>query len=177
MRLTDALIGLLAAMSVFVAAVFWQGDVLSWWGPYLPLGFGLTALLVMSWRRLAAPKGVVVGLPSEQVGHELREGLDEAGYVVLRCGGPTSRPCPVLEGRPCPVHWNPMAAVIFEVDGYAGPEPPCRLGLGVPALTVEEASAEGAQVVDGEGSVGWQRGTTELVRTLDVLLTPELADF
>ncbi len=136
MRWFDEYLGLLAAASLFGAAVLWAAGT-----PVAAqvafLGLSAASLAIMAWRVVRTPRVLLVGEPPGRPRYRLREALDDAGYGLRVCAGPEERPCPVLQGKPCPVRGRPRAALILRRPGDRGPLPPCGEALGVRIGTVE----------------------------------------
>lgn len=49
-------------------------------------------------------------------GHDLEQGLLEAGFRLSRCEGPGRTRCPILEGKPCPIRDRSDVAIVH-IDG------------------------------------------------------------
>jgi len=119
-----------------------------------------------------APALIVVGERSGERLESLHRALDRAGYGVEICPGPENSPCPAEFGRPCPAHGRPIAALVIRHPDQADPLPPCGRALQVAELAVEEASDREPELEGGYGRIGIERGTSEVLGTLDRLLMP-----
>lgn len=139
MRWSDLYLGLMAATFGFGAVVGWTAGMSS-----LAVGGFLAAtagfLILMAYRATHTQQVVLVGDPGEDRSFDLQWTLDNAGFAVRSCVGPANRPCPVLEGKDCPIGGHPVAAVVRIPVNYAGPAAPCARGLGVPMLEVHEVA-------------------------------------
>ena len=74
-----------------------------------------------------------MGERAEEALEPLRRELREDGFVLETCPGPESSACPVVSGRPCPAHGDPVAAVVIKTSGRLGrgrsaPSTPPSLG-------------------------------------------------
>jgi hypothetical protein len=136
MRRVPDLILYLAVFVLFGSVLLWVQSA-DW--PVIVFGGGaalvLLALAAVAGRRRPV---LLVGEASERV-TAIGAALQEEGYDVCSCAGPSNRPCPVLRGRPCPLDERPMAAVICHEDGqlYA----PCGAEFWVPFVVVEDRLA------------------------------------
>lgn len=173
MRVHDALLGIVAATLGFgavvlgVAGVHWAGVTL------LAACAGLLAL-VMFGRAIVTPRVLVVGDPDGGWGRRrlgaLEQALEDAGFGVCTCPGPSHRQCPVLAGRPCPVRVGASAVVVAHPAAYTGPVPRCGQALGLPELRIEDASPLPPRVAGQEGEMGSERGVTDAVATVKALI-------
>jgi hypothetical protein len=133
MRRVPDLILYLAVFVLFGSVLLWVQSA-DW--PVIVFGGGaalvLLALAAVAGRRRPV---LLVGEASERV-TAIGAALQEEGYDVCSCAGPSNRPCPVLRGRPCPLDERPMAAVICHEDGrlYA----PCGVEFRIPFVVAEE---------------------------------------
>lgn len=119
-----------------------------------------------------APALILVGERSGERLEPLHRALGQAGYDVEVCPGPENSPCPAAHGRPCPAHGRPVAALVIRHPGQTDPLPPCGRALQIAELAVEEGSDRPPELEDGYGRIGIERGTTEVLGTLDRLLAP-----
>lgn len=172
MRTRHALVGIVAATLGFGAVA--MGATGANWA-WVALLLGCAGLLaVMVGRAIVTPRILLVGDADGGQGMRrpgaLEQALEDAGFGICTCAGPTYRHCPVLAGGTCPVQVGASAVVVFHPAGYAGPVPPCGLALGLPELTIEEASLLPPRIVGQQGQIGSERGVTEAVRTLTALI-------
>ncbi len=133
MRRVPDLILYLAVFVLFGSVLLWVQSA-----DWTVIVFGGAAAMVLV--ALAAVAGrrrpvLLVGDASERVA-SIGAALEEDGYDVCSCAGPSNRPCPVLRGRPCPLGERPMAAVICHADGR--PYAPCGVEFRIPFVVVEE---------------------------------------
>lgn len=169
MRWKGELVLYLGTFVLFGAVLLWA-DEATW--PVVVL-FGILATLLiaaMAWRAARAPRVLVVGSASREV-EALDEALEYAGYEVCTCAGPANRPCPVFQGRDCPIAERPVAALIYRPAGTTGRYAPCGRALRVPSVIVEQ-HFEVEPVTGGSmARVGFDRGPDRVVRTMEDLLT------
>ena len=169
MRWRNELVLYLATFVLFGAVLLWA-DEATW--PVVVV-FGLLAVLLigaMAWRTARVPRVLVVGPASEEV-EALDEALEYAGYEVCTCAGPANRPCPVFQGRDCPLAERPVAALIYRPVGSTGRCAPCGRALHVPSVIVEQQLEAEPAVVGSMARVGLDRGPDRVVRTMEDLLT------
>jgi len=157
------------------AIVLFGGVVL--WAAQAPWEVTAVALIVAGVMLLAAavalgppPTVLVVGEREDEDLAPLRETIRREGFRLERCPGPNDGLCPVLAGKPCPAHGEPVAAVVVHHPGETGPLPPCGEAFHIPELVVEEDSDRELEVVGRYGRVGLARGPEEAVRALDRML-------
>jgi len=134
--------------------------------------FGVLAgllLLALAWRAAHVPKVLVVGGDEAHL-RELEDALEGVGYEVCTCAGPANRPCPVFQGRDCPLGERPVAALIYRPAGAAGRYAPCGRALRVPSVIVEEHLDAEPAVAGRVARVGLDRGPDRVVRTMEDLL-------
>src|SRR3972149_10029388 len=131
MRWRDEL-GLYLATFVLFGAVLLLADEATW--PLVVVFGALAVLLIgaMAWRTARVPTVLVVGSASEEV-EALDEALEYAGYEVCTCAGPANRPCPVFQGRDCPLAERPVAALIYPPVGSPARYAPRGAGAAPPA--------------------------------------------
>ncbi len=146
MRWTDEYTGYAATVAAFAAVVLWASDapaavVIA----AAAIAVVLLALVLRSRRRTA--RVLVVGPRRTEPVDLLEEALDDAGFGVTHCPGPTVRACPVYAGRPCPVHGRPVAAVIVREAGSWTPVPPCGRALRIPTLPIEDGDRAPAEAI------------------------------
>lgn len=167
MRLVDAFLGLLAAATLFVAAVMVDLGA-AWYWALVPPAIGMGALVVMAWHVRRTRRVLFVGRPDLGDGHRLEADLDHAGYMVVSCPGPHRRRggCPVLRGEPCPIRWDADLAVVFESADHPGPHAPCHAALGIPVLTVAVGSDAPPQPADDGATMGLDRPEPETIDTI-----------
>lgn len=158
MRWFDLYIGLMSAVMGFAAVVAWTSGM----SAYVIAGFavlGVVLLGVMAWRMSTAPTVLLVGKKHEEHVEEIDRALDDAGFAVRSCPGPTERACPVFFGEPCPVHVEPFATVEFAPHGYTGRAAPCEDVFHVPTLHILGGD-------DASTGTGGARGAREVVAAL-----------
>lgn len=169
MRWKGELVLYLGTFVLFGAVLLWA-DEATW--PVVVL-FGILAMLLiaaMAWRTARAPKVLVVGSASGEV-EALDAALEYAGYEVCTCAGPANRPCPVFQGRDCPIAERPVAALIYRPAGSTGRYAPCGRALRVPSVIVEQRLEAEPVTVGSMARVGLDRGPDRVVRTMEDLLT------
>ena len=159
---------------LYVAAFVLFGSVLLWvesagW-PLVIFG-AFAALLVVAIVALDARHRtvLVVGEPSPSVS-SIDHALEDAGYEVCSCAGPGNRPCPVLNGRRCPLGERPIAALIYH-PGLGGRYAPCGSEFRIPSVIVEERLAAEPEPVGRYARVGLDHGADHVVTTMRGLLT------
>jgi hypothetical protein len=158
----------LGTFILFGAVVLWA-ERAAW--PLVPL-FGAFALLLVAALALDSGRGrtvLVVGERSEGV-ESIDRALEGDGYEVCSCAGPGNRPCPVFQGRGCPLGERPLAAVIYHPAGDRGRYAPCGRALGVRALIVEEHLDTEAERIGPVARVGLDHDPDRVVRTMRALL-------
>jgi hypothetical protein len=119
------------------------------WGttapPSVPLAIaaaGLVLLLIGVLRARATDRILVVGPRRTEAIDLVDETLDDAGYEVISCDGPSVRPCPAEAGGECRVHARVSGVVIVRSDQPDERPAPCGRVLHVPAIAID-ASDEG----------------------------------
>lgn len=116
-----------------------------------------------------APDVLLVGEGAASL-EVLDRALRRDGFEVQMCPGPGNSACPVLAGRPCPAHGDPVAAVVIRrLDDTSGLAP-CGAAFHIPELAVEEASNRAPELVGRYGRVGIERGADAVTEALDRLL-------
>lgn len=135
----------------------------------------LAALLCLAVlvKAVVTPRVVLVGDPDGPNGGRLQaitQALDDAGFGVRSCDGPTHHPCPVLRGNPCPVHGHASAVVVFHPKSYSGPVPPCGEALGLPQLTIEDRSHREPEVNPRKAHIGGAKGPDAAIAALTTLI-------
>jgi hypothetical protein len=158
---------------LYVAVFVLFGSVLLWvqsagW-PLLIFG-AFAALLVVALAGLGTRRRtvLVVGEPSANV-RSIDRALEDAGYEVCSCAGPANRPCPVLQGRHCPLGDRPVAALVYH-PGLHGRYAPCGSDLHVPVVVVEDRLDEQPEPVGGVAQVGLDRGVGHVVGRMQDLI-------
>jgi hypothetical protein len=129
-------------------------------------------LAVAAIRNSRTPKVLLVGERSEPGVIELQNALDNGGFGIQTCSGPTAKPCPALNGGFCPIGGHPVGAVIYDPVFYDGPIPPCGPALRIPAVTVQEGSDWEPVVGDRSAFVGTGAGTDAVTSTVRRLVSP-----
>jgi hypothetical protein len=179
MRWRDGFVALLGITCGIGAMVLWADGVSV--GAVSPLiGLSVIVLLVAMWRWMRAPRVLLVSDHPHQDGYELRAEMDEAGFAIRSCPGPTDeRPCPVHLGLPCPFREpagrRPVAAVIRHHPGAA--VPPCGPALRIPVVRVEDQDvpttfSNGAAEVGASHPADAAGATRKLVAWRREALTP-----
>ena len=158
----------LGTFILFGAVVLWAEQA-AW--PLVPLFGAFAVLLVVAsaWGDGRRRTVLVVGERSGDV-ESIDRALEGAGYVVCSCAGPGNRPCPVFQGRACPLGERPLAAVIYHPAGERGRYAPCGRALRVRALIVEEHLDTEAETVGPVARVGLDHDPDRVVRTMRDLL-------
>lgn len=157
------------AIVVFGAVVLWATDA-SW---EASLTAALLALALISVAALLArpgPRILVVGERSEEDLEPLHRELQADGFVLEACPGPGNSACPVISGRPCPAHGEPVAAVVIRHPGDPEALAPCGEIFRIPELAVEEESDREPEFVGRYGRVGLVRGPEAVTEALDRML-------
>jgi hypothetical protein len=133
MRRAPDLILYLAVFVLFGSVLLWVQSA-EW--PLIAVG-GFASLVLVGLAALGARRRLVL-LVGERSGRvdAIGAALEEAGYDVCSCAGPSNRPCPVLLGRRCPLSERPIAAMMCHPDGE--PYAPCGMEFRVPSVIVEE---------------------------------------
>lgn len=141
-------------------------------GPLIAVFFvGAAALLLIMLAGLRRPSPILlVGERGAAPVEPLENALDEAGFEIWRCAGPSNRPCPVFLGERCPLSERPAAAVICRDAKDTSPIAPCGRALLVPALAVETGSARELEFAGRDARIGWDRGPDEVIHVLENLL-------
>lgn len=116
------------------------------------------------------PTLLVVGEREGEDLEELHRELREDGFGLELCPGPENAVCPVLSGRPCPAHGNPVAAIVIRHPDQTDPLAPCGEAFKIAELAVEEDSNRELELVGRYGRVGLERGAEEVSAALDRLL-------
>jgi hypothetical protein len=109
---------------------------------------------------------VLVGPRGRGEVRSLRWALEDEWFDVQGCQGPDARPCPVLQGEPCPIHGHPAGVVIFHGHDSRAPIPPCEAALAAPALVVEEAGT----ALPDRRTVRWTGDAADAVEALESLI-------
>jgi len=178
MRTYDALLTIVAGTLGFGAVVVAASG--AHWA--VVMLFAVTAVLFLlraMWRAVLTPRILVVGDPDGPGGSRrlgaLEQALEDAGFAVTCCSGPSHHACPVLEGRPCPLEGRASGVVVHHAATYTGPIPECGHALGLPELCIDEGSAVGAEIGDGEGHIGSGRAVAEAVSAVSTLVRRPVA--
>lgn len=132
-------------------------------------GAAVLVLVMLAGLRRPAPI-LLVGERDTAPVRPLGAALDEAGFEVWRCAGPSNSPCPVFLGERCPLADRPAAAIICRDAGDTSPLAPCGQALLIPALAVEAGSSREPEFAGRDARIGWDRGADEVVRVLEDLL-------
>lgn len=166
MRWVDLYIGFLSAVMVFASVVTYVSGA-GWATPALLIAAVATSVLVVL-RVRNNEKVVLVGEPPGRPLDDVREAIDEEGFGLKVCPGPTAaRTCPYLLGEACPyVDPKLQAALIYRATEQSGPVAPCHEALGVPAVFMVEGSSEPASFGNGRARIGFERGPSAVVETI-----------
>ena len=168
MRWRSELTLYLGAIALFAGVVLWAekapASVLWVFGVLFMLLVGLFA-----WQVVHARRVLVVGSPSPDLGR-LDATLEALGYEVRRCAGPANRPCPVFQGRPCPLTERPVAAIVFRDEGEVGRYAPCGAAFGIPEVIVEEHLDAEPAAIGRMARVGADRGPDRVIVTMEQML-------
>lgn len=117
-----------------------------------------------------APTILVVGERAGEDLEALHRELRRDGFDLEMCPGPENSACPVLSGRPCPAHGNPVAAVVIRHGDETEALAPCGEAFKIAELAVEEDSNREPELVGRYGRVGLERGPEAVGDALDRLL-------
>jgi hypothetical protein len=158
-----------SAIVLFGGVVLWAAQA-PWQVAAIALAVAGALLLAAAFALRPAPTVLVVGEREDEDLTDLREAFRREGFRLERCPGPDDGLCPVLAGRPCPAHGDPVAAVVVHHPGQTGPLPPCGETFRIPELVVEEDSDRELEVVGRYGRVGLAPGPEAAVRALDRML-------
>lgn len=154
---------------LFGGVVLWATDA-SWEAALLAAFVAVALLAVTALLARPGPRILVVGGRPEEDLEPLRRQLQADGFVLETCPGPRNSACPVLSGRPCPAHGEPVAAVVIRHAAGTDALAPCGETFRIPELAVEEDSDREPEFVGRYGRVGLQRGPEAVTETLDRLL-------
>jgi hypothetical protein len=131
----DSLLGLLAAVTGFLAVVLLVGEAHPLvWVPFVVTAAALAALAVVDARH--APTVLLVAEAEAADAELLETTLAYEGVTVRRCTGPLARRCPVLAGEPCP-YGDGLALALVHAGTGGHDDPPCQRGLAAPVLYYE----------------------------------------
>lgn len=158
-----------SAIVLFGGVVLWASEA-PWQVTAIALALAAALLLVAAATLRPAPTVLVVGEREDEDLTALRETIRREGFRLERCPGPGDGPCPVLHGRPCPAHGEPVAAVVVHHPGETGPLPPCGEAFRIPELVVEEESSRELELAGRYGRVGIERGPEAVLEALDRML-------
>lgn len=166
MRWTHLYMGLMATAVGFGAVVTYAEDSPDFVPASLAaIAFGIAAAaLYLSGR---TRRVVLVGPRGEEPLIRLREALDAGGFRVTSCPGPARRPCPALEGKPCPVHGARVGVVVYRLPGAA--VTPCGAALGVVEVDLDSTVAA-PLFGDGRVVLPAKKGPDSAVRNLRALI-------
>jgi hypothetical protein len=157
------------AIVLFGSVVLWATDA-SWEASVVVACVAIALLAVAALLARPGPRLLVVGERAEEALEPLRRELREDGFVLETCPGPESSACPVVSGRPCPAHGDPVAAVVIRSPGDTDALAPCGEAFRIPELAVEEDSDREPEFVGRYGRVGLERGPEAVTEALDRLL-------
>jgi len=157
------------ATLLFGGVVLWATDAS--WEVVLVAGVIAIALLgVVALLARPAPRLLLVGERAEEDLRALHRELRDDGFFLETCPGPGNSACPVISGRPCPAHGDPVAAVVIRHRGEVEALAPCGEAFKIPELAVEEDSDRAPEFVGRYGRVGLERGPEAVTEALDRLL-------
>lgn len=158
----------LGAIAIFAGVVLWARGA----SPVMLAFFGglFVVLLVAFVWQVARPRRVlVVGGGSQALG-ALDGTLEDLGYEVRRCAGPTNRPCPVFQGHPCPMTERPVAAIVFRGHDEVGRYAPCGAAFSVPEVIVEEHLGAEPATVGRMTRLGIDEGSDRIIVAMEEML-------
>jgi hypothetical protein len=161
---------------LYIAVFVLFGSVLLWVqsAGWPLLVFGAFASLLIAGLAAFADRHrtvLVVGEPSASVA-SIDDALEEAGYDVRSCAGPANRPCPVLQGRRCPLGERPIAALVYR-PAIGGRYAPCGSEFRIPSVIVEERLVDEPEPIGSYARVGLDHGADHVVRVMQGLLVGE----
>lgn len=159
-----------STIMLFGGVVLWASRA-PWEVTAVALAVAATLLLAAAVALRPAPAVLLVGEREGEDLTALREAVRREGFRLERCPGPDDGLCPVLAGRPCPAHGEPVAAVVVRHPGETGPLPPCGEAFHIPELVVEEGSDRELEVVGRYGRIGLARGPEAAAYALDRMLS------
>lgn len=157
------------AIVIFGGVVLWATDA-SWEAIVVTAVVAVALLAVAALLARPGPRLLVVGERADEDLELLRSELRADGFELETCPGPGSSACPVVSGRPCPAHGDPVAAVVIRHPGEADALAPCGEAFRIPELAVEEDSDREPEFVGRYGRVGLERGPEAVTEALDRLL-------
>jgi hypothetical protein len=157
------------AIVIFGGVVLWATDA-SWEAIVVTAVVAAALLAVAALLARPGPRLLVVGERADEDLELLRTELRADGFELETCPGPGSSACPVVSGRPCPAHGDPVAAVVIRHPGEADALAPCGEAFRIPELAVEEDSDREPEFVGRYGRVGLERGPEAVTEALDRLL-------
>lgn len=163
-----------SAVVLFGGVVLWAAQA-PWQVTAVALAIAAVLLLAAAVALRPAPTVLVVGEREGEDLTALREAIGREGFRLEWCPGPDDGLCPVLAGKPCPAHGEPVAAVVVHHPGETGPLPPCGEAFRIPELVVEEDSDRELEVVGRYGRVGLARGPETAARALERMLARSAA--
>jgi hypothetical protein len=163
-----------SAIVLFGGIVLWAAQA-PWQVTAVALAVAGALLLAAAIALGPAPTVLVVGEREGEDLTPLRETIADAGFRLERCPGLWAGPCPVLAGKPCPAHGEPVAAIVVRHPGETGPLPPCGEAFRIPELVVEEDSDRELEVLGRYGRVGLGRGPAAAVQALERMLAGRAA--
>jgi hypothetical protein len=167
MRRTTDLLMYVAVFVLFGAVLLWVESA-GW--PLVTFGAFAAALLVVLVLLGARRRTVLlVGERSNQL-ETIERALERAGYEVCSCAGPANRPCPVLQGRHCPLAERPLAAIVYRPTDDGGRYAPCGPEFRVPSVIVEERLEREPEALGTIARVGLDHGADHVVRRMQELL-------
>lgn len=165
MRFSDLYLVLLGMTASFASVLMYVSGITPLASILLIIGVGFAAA---SYRRtVRSPRLLTVGLPGSQSG--LRYRLDEVGYRIRECAGPSARPCPVLRGGACPYSKKSFASALIYVDAGSLGAPPCGSAVAAPELLIAQDSFEPASFGSGGGHIGANQDPDNVVSAIRTL--------
>jgi len=165
MRWRSELTLYLGAFALFAGVVLWaQGAP-----PAVLVTFGVLFVLLLAVAAIQAThvrRVLVVGSPSSRLGI-LDLNLEGLGYDVCRCAGPANRPCPVFQGRPCPLSDRLVAAIVVRDPDETGRYAPCGYAFRIPEVIVEEHLAAEPATIGRLTRMGFDHGPESVIATME----------
>ncbi|HLF69338.1 MAG TPA: hypothetical protein VI541_00085, partial [Actinomycetota bacterium] len=150
MRFSDLYLLLLGMTASFASVLMYVSGITPLASLLLLLGVGFA---VISYRRtVRSPRLLTVGFPASR--SALRYRLDEVGYRLRDCAGPSAGPCPVMQGEACPYSSKAFASAVIYLEAGSPDAPPCGSAVAAPELLIAEGSFEPASFGTGGGHIG-----------------------
>ncbi len=154
---------------LFGGVVLWASDAPAG-AAAIAAGTALLLLLAAAMFVRPAPTLLVVGEREGEDLEALHRELQQVGFGLEMCPGPENSACPVLSGKPCPAHGEPVAAIVIRHPDETEALAPCGEAFKIAELAVEEDSSREPELVGRYGRVGLERGTEAVSDALERLL-------